>query len=89
MIERKGKYIPDNEYNQIKEIFMKNCKAKSLLVLYSSEYITTFTNHGISERNMKCDSCITEIWNDMSKINWDIERTTYFSESPKQNWQLT
>ena len=61
----KGKYIPGNAYNQMKEIFMKKWKAKSLLVLDSSKDIPSLTNHGISESNIKLDSCITELWNVM------------------------
>ena len=36
MKARKGKYIPGNVYNQMKEVFIKYCKYKRLLILYSS-----------------------------------------------------
>ena len=65
MIARNGKYNPGNEYNQMKEILTKNWKAKSLLGLDSSEDILNFTNHEISERNIKCDICIAQLWDDM------------------------
>ena len=45
----------------------KNWKARTLLGLDESEDINDFTNHDISERNIKCDICITELWNDMFK----------------------
>ena len=45
----------------------KNWKDKILLGLDPSEHITNFNNHGISERNIKCDLCTTKLWNDMSK----------------------
>ena len=84
MIERKGKYIPGNVYNKTKERFIKNWKAKSLLGLDSSDDTLNFTNHEISESNIKCNICIIELWNDMSK-NRAIERTTSYSEGPEQN----
>ena len=59
MISIKVKYIPGNVYNQIKEMLTKHWKAKSLLGLYSSKNITSFTNHQITERNMRCKICIT------------------------------
>ena len=49
----------------MKEIFMKNWKDKSLLGLDSSEDIPNLTNDKISERNIKCDICTTQLWNDM------------------------
>ena len=67
MIERKGKYIPVNVYNNIKENFIKNWESKSVLVFNSSEEIQTFANHSISESNMRCDICIRELWHDISK----------------------
>ena len=68
----------------MKEIF-KKWKAKSLLGLDSSEDIPNFTNHEITEINMKCDIYITEMWNDMWKKP-AIEITKYSREVPKQNW---
>ena len=64
---RKGKYIPGNVYNQMKEIFIKNGIDKSLLGLNSSEDIPNFTNHEISESDIKCDKSIAELCNNMSK----------------------
>ena len=58
MISRRVKYIPGNVYNQMKEIFIKIWK-DILLGIYSSEDIHNFTDHEISESNMKCDLCIT------------------------------
>ena len=49
----------------MKEIFIKNWKAKSFLGLDSSEEIPNFTNHEIPESNMKCNICITELRNDI------------------------
>ena len=48
MIEIEGKYIPGNVYNQIRETFIKNWRAKSLMGLYSSEDIPNSTNHEIT-----------------------------------------
>ena len=63
MIERKGKYIPGNLYNQMNEILIKNCEYKTFLGLDSSEDIPNFINHEVSESNMKCNSYTTELWN--------------------------
>ena len=68
-IARKGKHIPGNVYNQMKETFIKNWKSKSLLGLYSSEDTPDFTNHDISESIIRCDIRIRELWHDMSKKN--------------------
>ena len=54
MISIKRKYTLGNVYNQTKEIFIKNWKAKSLLGLDLSEDTTNSTNHEISEINIKC-----------------------------------
>ena len=61
MIEIEGKYIPGNVYNQIRETFIKNWRAKSLMGLYSSEDIPNSTNHEITERNTRYKICITEL----------------------------
>ena len=53
MIVRKGRYIPGNAYNQMKEMFIQNWKAKGLLGLDSNEDITNFTNYDILESNIK------------------------------------
>ena len=69
MIARKGKYIPGNLYNRMKETFIKNWRSQSVLGFCFSEDISNFTNRGISESNMRCDTYIRELWHDMSKIN--------------------
>ena len=33
----------------------------------SSEEITHFNNHDISDKNMRCADCIKNIWDDMSR----------------------
>ena len=65
MKERKGKYIPENVYNQMKEILIKDWKEKRLLGLYSSEYIPNSTNYDISESEIKCEICRRQLWNYM------------------------
>ena len=80
----KGKYIPVIASNKTKEIFIKNCKDKSLFGLDSSEEIPNFTNNEISESNIKCEICTIQLWNVMFK-NTVIEINTYSSESPKKN----
>ena len=65
MIARKGKYIPVKVYNTMKETFIKNWESKSVLEFNSSEEIPNCTNHEISESNMRCDSCIIELWHEM------------------------
>ena len=67
MRARKGKYIPGNVYNLMKEIFIKNWRSHSALGFNLSEDIPNFTNHDISESNMRCDICIREQWYDMYK----------------------
>ena len=49
----------------MKEIFIKNWESKSVLAFNSSEEIPNFINYDISERNMRCEICIRELWNDM------------------------
>ena len=51
----------------MKEKSIKIWESKSLLGFNSSEEIPNFTNHDISERNMRCDICTRELWHDMSK----------------------
>ena len=53
----------------MKETFIKNWKSKSLLGLYWSKDTPDFTNHEISESNIRCDIRIRELWHDMSKKN--------------------
>ena len=43
----------------------KNWEYKSVLGFNSSEEIPNFTNHDISESNMRCDICIIELCYDM------------------------
>ena len=51
---QKGKYIPDNVYTSMKDIFNKNLHSTSVLGFSSSEEITYFNNHDISYKNMRC-----------------------------------
>ena len=37
-----------------------------MLGFNSSEGIINFTNHDISDSNMRCEVCIKELWGDMS-----------------------
>ena len=62
MIARKGKYIPGKVYNTIKEAFIKIWESKSMLGFNLSEGIPNFTNHDISESNIRCDIFIRELW---------------------------
>ena len=66
-VARKVKYIPGNVYNYMKETFIKNWKYKILLGLVSSEHIHNFTNHNISEINMRCKFIIRELCYETSK----------------------
>ena len=67
MTVQKGKYIPDNVYNSMKDIFNKHLDSKSVLGFDSSEEITHFNNHDILYKNMRCGDCIKELWGDMSR----------------------
>ena len=67
MTARKGKYIPGNTYISMKETFIKNWQSKSVFGFNSSEEITHFTNYDISDSNMRCEVCIKELWDDMSR----------------------
>ena len=40
---------------------------KSELGLYSSDELTLFNNHDISDKNMRCVYCIKKLWDDMSR----------------------
>ena len=66
MIARNSKYIPGKLYNYMKETFIKNWESKIVLGFNSSKEIPKFTNHEISERNMRCYICIKELWHDIS-----------------------
>ena len=68
MTARKGKYIPDNVYTSTENTLKKN-HSKSVLGFDSSEEITHFNNHDISDKNTRCTDCIKELWDDMS-IKW-------------------
>ena len=57
MKARKGKYIPDNVYTSVEDTF-KKLHYKSVFGLNSSEEITHFNNHDISDKNMRCVDCI-------------------------------
>ena len=67
MTSQKGKYTPVNVYISIKDTFIKNWQSKSVLGFNSSERITNFTKHDISDFNMICEVCIKELWDDMSR----------------------
>ena len=67
MIAIKGKYIPGKVCSSMKEPFVKKWESKSVLGFNSSKEIPKFTNHDISESNMRCDICIREVWHGMSK----------------------
>ena len=53
----------------MKDTFKKKLLSKSLLGFNSSEAITHFNYHGISFRNIRCEVCIKELWDDMSRKN--------------------
>ena len=67
MTARKGKYILVNVYISMKDTFIKKWQSKSVLGFNSSEGITNFNNHDISDSNMRCEVCIKELWDDMSR----------------------
>ena len=67
MTARKGKYITDNVYTSMKDTFNKCLQSKSGLRFDSSEETTHFNNHDISYKNMRCEDCIKELWDDMSR----------------------
>ena len=51
----------------MKETFIKNWFSQSVLGFNLSEDIPNFTDYDISESNIRCEICIRELWNDMSK----------------------
>ena len=51
----------------MKETFINNWQSKSVLGFNSSEGITNLTNYNISDSNMRCEVCIKELWDDMSR----------------------
>ena len=67
MIAQKRIYIPGNVYSSMKETFIKVWQSKSVLGFNSSGEITNFTKYDISDSNMRCEVCMKELWNDMSR----------------------
>ena len=51
----------------MKETFINNWGSKSVLGFNSREEITNFTNYDISDSNMRCEVCIKELWDEMSR----------------------
>ena len=84
MIAKKGQIYPRQCIQSNEIFFITFWKVNILLALYSSKDTTNFTNHEISERNMKFEICTTELCNFIFK-NSAIEITTSSGESPEQN----
>ena len=61
MTAQKGKYVPVHVYISMKDKFIKNWQSKSVLGFNPSGGITHFTNHDISDSNMRCEVCIKEL----------------------------
>ena len=76
MTARKSKYIRVNVYISMKDTFIKKWQYKSVLGFNSSEGMTNFTNHDISDSNMRCELCIKELWDDMSG-KFDLMKELY------------
>ena len=55
MKSRKDKYIPDNLYNNIKEILRKDWDRKRMLGIHLSGDYPELTDYDISEGNIKCE----------------------------------
>ena len=55
MKSRKGKYIPDNLYINIKEILRKDWDRKRVLGIHLSDDYPELTDYEISEGNIKCE----------------------------------
>ena len=49
------------------KIHLKNLAYKSELGLDSSDELTHFNNHDISDKNMTCADCIKNLWDDMAR----------------------
>ena len=49
------------------KIHLKKLDSKSVLGFDSSDEITLFNNHVISDKNMRCADCIKKLWDDMSR----------------------
>ena len=64
---KKGKIYPRQCIKSNQRNIYKNWQAKGLLGLYLSEEIPNYNNNKITERNMRCNICITKLWNYMSK----------------------
>ena len=67
IIARKGKYIPGNLYNIMKEKLIKNWQSQSVLGFNLSEDIPNVTNRDISESNMIYEIFIRELWHEIPK----------------------
>ena len=61
---------------------IKYWNMKRLSGLHSSEDIPDFTNHKISESNIKCEKCTSQFLNDILEHSI-LGKTTYSSESPE------
>ena len=59
----------------------------SVLGFNSSEGITDFTNYDISDSNMRCDVCIKELWDDMSRKVDLLKNIKFTCEGLKQKLQ--
>ena len=58
---KKGKIYPRQGIQYYERNIYKNWESKSVLEFNSSEEIPNFTNHDISERNMRCEIFIREL----------------------------
>ena len=64
---RKGKYISETLYNNMKKILRKDWYRKRLLGLHSSDDYPELNIYEISESNIKCEKCTQQLLNDMKK----------------------
>ena len=67
----------------MKGTFIKHWGCNSVFGFNSSKGISKFTTHDISESNMRCDICISELWHGMSK-HYAIEIIIFLCEGLKQ-----
>ena len=51
----------------MKDTLKNNMQSKSVLGFNSSEGITNFNNHDISYSNRRCEVCIKQLWDYMSR----------------------
>ena len=63
----KGKIYPSQGIKFYERKFIKNWESKSVFGYNSSKEIPNFTNHDISESNMRCEIFIKELWHDISR----------------------